>query len=487
MALVQSFINLDDLYMQTDRRVILNDLRITQDNLKDLIYTTTGENISMIPQCECGFYTSGFRLNKICPKCHTSVIRPFDNMQPLLWVKKFRDDLPWINPKFWKMLSMIISIKVDGLRYLADTSYNPPKLPLILPMLAEVIGGRSYVNVVNKIELIITFLKNNSSYKTLVKRIKLNIIHTLYKKKKHILTFDTLPLINKKLFISEKSKDGSYDTMLLADIIDLALLIITTANDVDQSDKRLQNSTAKIISKSATLFAGYMKDLVSRKGGLARKNIYGGRAHFTFRAVISSLDPMYDYDTLHVPYIVGISSFRPHLINKLLAKGLTQKKASAKIFRGAKVFDQELYDIMCELIDEAPDKGIPVFFNRNPSLGLGSIGRFFITKFHENVRDETIHMSKLVVTAFNADFDGDQMNVTIILDNYLAKLAEHFAPHYNAPTIGAVYEIGGNVNLPKTQAIILSNYLFKEEEEDEKCAIYDMLTNIDLNLATNKL
>jgi len=405
MALVQKLINLDDLFQQVQRKIILNDLNLTDENIKDIIYTTAGEHISLVPQCTCGELKGGYMLGKVCNACGTDVIKPFDNIDPLLWIRKFDADIPFINPKFWLMLTNIISTNVDGLRWLSDTTYKPKKVPPILLSISEIIGGRSYLNVVNNIEKIIMMLKANPTFKASIsKSTKLDLIHTLFRREKDILFTKYLPLINKNLFISETSNTGNYSTLLLADIIDLALLAVSVSNDVNLSQKKKENSTAKIISQSANLFLNYTKELVAKKPGLVRKNIYGTRTHFSFRAVITALPATYDYDTIIVPFVVGVSTFRPHLLNKLLRMGWTLKKASAKLYEACYVYSELIDSLLKELIAEAPGKGISVMLNRNPSLSQSSIQLLSIVEF--KFGSNTMAISKLIAKGFNADYDG---------------------------------------------------------------------------------
>lgn len=478
MAIIQAFISIDNLYHKVNRKVILNDVKLTDDRLKDLIYTTAGEKISLIPQCECGNLHNGFRLGKMCSLCNTDVVKPFDNIDPLLWTRTFRDDLKWLNPHFWVMLSNIISTKVDGLRWLADTSYNPPKPPEVLPMIAEVIGGRSYLNVINNIEKIIMFLRHNSKFKTMVKTIKLNILLRKFRKNKDILFSTHLPMINKRLFISETSKDGRYDTMLLADVVDNAVMAVVTANDVDTSDKRLQNATAKLISSSGNLFINYIRDMVGKKQGLLRKNVYGTRVHFSFRAVITSLSTIYDYDEIHVPWVVGVSAFRPHLLNKLMGMDYTLDEASELLFTTAFKHNDLIDTLLKELIAESDYKGLPVLFNRNPSLGLPSLALVYIAKFKTDITDNSISHHLMLCSMFNSDFDGDEMNAAILLDNHLVKLANGFSPHFNGVAL-TNYQVSGNLHMPKTHSFLLSKYLSTVEPEAEVCEVFNELLALD--------
>ena len=404
MAVIQKYIQLDDLYSVTSNKIILNNMQLSSDNIKEHIYTAYDSEISMIPSCECGYYKNGYLQGKICPKCDTEVVATFDNVQPMLWVHKFADDLKFINPKFWADLSGVISTKMDGLRWLSDTSYNPPTIPPVLLGLKAIIGGRSYKNVSDNIERIIVFLLHNGYFKTMSKQTKLIALLELYKTDKDKMFSDNVPLINKKLFVMENTNKGNYSSILLADIIDLALLAVSTANDVATTPKRLETNTAKLISKSAELFGNYVRDLISKKGGVIRKQIYGSRAHFTFRTVVSSLRPKFDYDTIHVPWSILCSTFRPHVYSKLRKRGYNHKEADKILIRGVFTYSKELDDIGKELIKEASGKGICVLANRNPSLMQSSIIMTYITRFKTDVEETSTDISILIAAGMNMDF-----------------------------------------------------------------------------------
>ena len=471
MPIIQKLENLDNLYQQSSNKIILNRLSITEeDNIRNLLYTTLENETPLVPSCECGKTQGGYLIGKICQYCHTEVMEPFSNFKPILWCESFTPELKFINPEFWAMLSNIISIKMDGLRWLSDTSYRPGNEPVILHSIASMIGGRSYLNVVNNLDKIINILSNNSQYKTLTKYSKLQNLKKVYERQKDAIFSDFLPLINKNLFVMVNTGKGNYSSMLLADIIDQALLVVSTANDPHKTTKQLERVTAKLIHKSAELFKRYVREMVGRKNGIARKNIYGTRANFTFRCVASSIPSKYNYDEIIVPWVVGLAVFRPHIINKLRKRGFYPEEASKLVFDYTNRYHPLIDEILQELIKESPGGYIPVLINRNPSLGQNSIQKLKIVEFNKDPNIQVIYASVLVAPAFNLDFDGDCLNAMLLIDNDMAKRAEVLEPHVNIVAMD-VYKISSNLNLPKTSIITLMNYMDKEEPSDPNCPI----------------
>jgi len=477
MAIIQKLISHDDLFLQSTNKILLNDIRVTDGSIKDMLFTTLTDEISLVPSCECGNLQGAYLIDKTCGVCHTLVTEPFNNTSPLLWVKSFTPELKFINPKFWLMLTTIISTKIDALRWLSDTSYNPGNASITLLALSEIIGGRSYMNVVNNIDKILDYLSNNSQFRTLAKSVKLSALKRVYKQDKDKVLSSYLPLINKNLFIMVSSKKSNYSSILLADIIDQALLAVSTANDQHKSKKQLANNTAKLISIGANLFKEYVKESVGRKNGIARKNLYGSRVNFTFRCVASSLPSSYNYDEVIVPWCIGMTTFRPHVLNKLYKLGLTPEEASALVFNYTNKYHPVLDKILQEIISESPNGYIPILVSRNPSLGQNSIQKLKLIKFNTEVDVQTIFISVLVAASFNLDFDGDECNISCLLDADLAKRAEVLKPHVNIVAMDN-YKISGNLNMPKTSVITLMNYMHKEEPINKDCPIANELRNM---------
>jgi len=405
MPIVQDYNDLNQYFHETDRKLILNNFKITDvepEKMKKLLFTQYEDEISIIPQCECGYFKGAWRLGQTCPKCGTSVVKAFDIIKPLLWIEKFRDDLKFLNPHFWNQLTSILGKRIDGLRWLADTSYNPPKIPTYLHSIKNIIGGRGYLNVINNIEKILLYIANNSVFKSNKKDKKAKRLLEEWKRNRDKLLVDYLPLVNKRLFVMEVTGKDAYTTTMLGDVIDISLLAVKLAN-MDPYSKKVENGVGKIISGIAKLFIKYSKEKLSGKKGMVRKHIYGTRSHFTFRAVITSLPTSEDYDVLHVPWIIGPTAFRPHIINKLLKRGYTYKEASNLVFEAVNKHYPVIEEILNELIEESPYKGIPVIFNRNPSLLMGSSQLYYITKFKTNIEDKTIGVNMMTIKAPNGD------------------------------------------------------------------------------------
>lgn len=146
-----------------------------------------------------------------------------------------------------------------------------------------------------------------------------------------------------------------------------------------------------------------LSEIIKGKQGRFRQNLLGKRVDFSGRSVIV-VGPNLRMDQCGLPKSMAIELFKPHLLAKLEEKGYAKTIKQAK-----KMIDQksnEVWECLQEVIE-----GYPIMLNRAPTLHKQSI-----QAFHPKLIDgKAIQLHPLVCSAFNADFDGDQMAVHIPL------------------------------------------------------------------------
>ena len=143
--------------------------------------------------------------------------------------------------------------------------------------------------------------------------------------------------------------------------------------------------------------------MLSGKRGRFRQNLLGKRVDYSGRSVIT-VGPDLKLHQCGLPRHVALELFKPFIIHKLIERGYasTLKIAKRQIERGR----PEVWDALDEAIRERP-----VLFNRAPTLH-----RLSIQAFESVLIDgDAFQIHPLVCTAFNADFDGDQMAVHVPL------------------------------------------------------------------------
>ncbi|MGA1378097.1 MAG: DNA-directed RNA polymerase subunit beta', partial [Ilumatobacteraceae bacterium] len=146
-----------------------------------------------------------------------------------------------------------------------------------------------------------------------------------------------------------------------------------------------------------------LSDMLKGKQGRFRQNLLGKRVDYSGRSVIVA-GPTLRLHQCGLPKLMALELFKPFVMRKLDDRGLAQNIKSAK--RMVERRHPLVWDVLEEVIKEHP-----VLLNRAPTLH-----RLGIQAFEPQlVEGKAIHLHPLVCTAFNADFDGDQMAVHLPL------------------------------------------------------------------------
>ncbi len=146
-----------------------------------------------------------------------------------------------------------------------------------------------------------------------------------------------------------------------------------------------------------------LADMIKGKGGRFRQNLLGKRVDYSGRSVIV-VGPTLKLHQCGLPKLMALELFKPFIFNRLEVMGLATTIKAAKRM----VEDEEpvVWDILEEVIREHP-----VMLNRAPTLHRLGIQSFEPVL----IEGKAIQLHPLVCTAFNADFDGDQMAVHVPL------------------------------------------------------------------------
>jgi len=175
---------------------------------------------------------------------------------------------------------------------------------------------------------------------------------------------------------------------MLQEAVDALFDNAKTANAVKGANKRPLKSLSEIIKG---------------KQGRFRQNLLGKRVDFSGRSVIV-VGPKLNMDQCGIPKKMALELFKPHLMAKLEERGYSTTLKSAK--RLIESETNEVWECLAEIVED-----YPVLLNRAPTLH-----KLSIQAFHPILIDgKAIQLHPLVCSAFNADFDGDQMAVHVPL------------------------------------------------------------------------
>ena len=171
-------------------------------------------------------------------------------------------------------------------------------------------------------------------------------------------------------------------------------------------DSLLDNSRKSSAVKSdAARPLKSLSDSLKGKAGRFRQNLLGKRVDYSARSVIV-VGPELKMHECGIPKLMAAELYKPFIIRKLIERGIVKTVKSAK-----KIVDRKepvVWDILEHVM-----KGHPVLLNRAPTLH-----RLGIQAFQPRmIEGKAIQLHPLACTAFNADFDGDQMAVHLPLGN----------------------------------------------------------------------
>jgi len=196
-----------------------------------------------------------------------------------------------------------------------------------------------------------------------------------------------------------------------------------------------------------------LSDVLKGKQGRFRQNLLGKRVDYSGRSVIV-VGPELKLHECGLPKDMAAELFKPFIIRKLIERGIVKTVKSAKKLVEKK--EAVVWDILENVL-----KGHPVLLNRAPTLHRLSIQAFQ----PKMIEGKAIQLHPLVCSAFNADFDGDQMAVHVplsnaaILEAQLLMLASHniLNPQNGTP-----------ITLPSQDMILGLYYLTKGKKSTEE-------------------
>lgn len=194
-----------------------------------------------------------------------------------------------------------------------------------------------------------------------------------------------------------------------------------------------------------------LSDILKGKQGRFRQNLLGKRVDYSGRSVIV-VGPELKLHECGLPKDMAYELFKPLIIRKLIERGNNKTVKSAKKVVERK--DPIIWEILEKIID-----GHPIMLNRAPTLH-----RLGIQAFQPVLIDEkAIRLHPMVCTAFNADFDGDQMAVHIPLSDE-AKLEAQLLMLSSHNILSP--QNGNPIVLPTQDIVLGLHYLTKERDGD---------------------
>lgn len=223
-----------------------------------------------------------------------------------------------------------------------------------------------------------------------------------------------------------------------------------------------------------------LSDMLKGKGGRFRQNLLGKRVDYSGRSVIV-IGPELKLHQCGLPKKMALVLFEPFIIHRLKELGYVHTVRSAK-----KLIDRktpEVWDILEEVT-----KGHPVLLNRAPTLHRLSIQSFEPVL----IEGSAIRVHPLVCTAYNADFDGDQMAVHVPLSVEAQLEARQlmlapnniFSPASGKPITTPTQDIIlGSYFLTHTRAVEVKN----QQDNPDLLPLFESIDEVEYAIAARKI
>lgn len=476
----QKLIDFDEMFSHLGAPpLIANDFDLWtaegKQQFKSLLMTEyDGDFSSPVPSCRGGHIKGSQNYGMVCPVCSTPCVDDVErSVEPSMWIKA-PGDLPFVQPAVWTVLNQWFTTKSGSLlHYITDPTLKVPEntawvdkykalgLPRGLSVLKE--------NFDEMLGAIVKIVPNKTRAQ---RREMLDFI--MFAKDKFFCKY--LPVPNQMAFIVEKNDYGRFADENMAEaysaIYDIVFAEGRRTDGVTMRNvslRRKEHVTTRAMTDLTSYYRYFVAKIAGDKEGVWRQHVFGTMLHWTARGVITSIVGQHHYQDCHLPWAMAIQLLKAHLYGKLIQGGdyhepLTVNQAFRRINHAVSNYDELLHRLMNDMIADSIYRGIPITLQRNPSLMRGSAQLLYVVLIKTEVECNTIELSPLILTALNADFDGDALNIYLIVDRFMHDLLERLAPKYGAMDLNSAMQYSGSLNIPAPLISTIGAWLGEEEE-----------------------
>ena len=301
---------------------------------------------------------------------------------------------------------------------------------------------------------------------------RLRVVEALRKSgnKPHWMIFTALPVIPPELRPMVQLDGGRFATSDLNDLYRRVinrnnrlkrLLELGAPDIIVRNEKRMLQEAVdalidngrrgRVVSGSGKHKLKSLSDMLKGKQGRFRQNLLGKRVDYSGRSVIV-VGPNLELDQCGLPKRMALELFKPFVMRKLVDHGYAHNIKAAK--RLVERVDGRVWEVLEEVIGDHV-----VLLNRAPTLHRLGIQAFRV----KLIEGSAIQLHPLVCTAFNADFDGDQMAVHVPL----SKAAQNEARERMLSVRNLLSPSNGDPIVSPTQDIVLGCYYMTSERDHE--------------------
>lgn len=449
--------------------VILNKFDMSEptfvDQLREQVFSD-GIGEDFIARCQCGYLEGNNRLGTMCPMCDTEVsntnLLDEDNLICRNWVS-CPPDLPggWISPKIYTNLAYWLSYGKNGRNYLDDLLDLDAETPYEI---AQRFAGKGFQYVHDHFDEIIEYFSTvHPVISTKSDTPAIRACLQLYRKQ---VFCHYIPVLNSAMSPIFSPDTGSTQKRRYSDptsdyILDAAISL----SRLEFSPKKrnhmvnVERTAYKAFKEIIKYVEEATRKYISNKKAIPRTHIFGSRFHWSIRGVVTPITTAHHYYELHIPWQMAVNTFRIHILGTLLREyNLTINEAISKVMVALQRVDPDIDKIFTQLIKDSPFIGLPVVWNRPPTIRDGSVMLKYITKIKTNIHDKTVGITSLDVALPNADFDGDNLAGILVMETEMVRAFASLSPDqliFNRNT----GEVSDEIGVHKTLAITWNSFL----------------------------
>lgn len=424
---------------------VLNDIDFSDadyaEQLSELILSKASE-VDFISSCTCGHLTGNFYDGEICPKCGEPVVNEMyhngGNYPVRTWIRAPEElKYGWMSPIIYIWLEKWTSYNGRATKdrskvqaYVRDIlDPTRPLADFMKGWVQEAIERtgtpRGFNFLYENFERFIYSMLHEAPPNIIRKSSTANFFKaiTLYKDKIWVRQFPILfnslhAIINKEGSVTDKKR---YVDSTVRHVFQAASDLSQISHRIDMntiSDRAFNSGIFRVYQNMMSYYADIQVKHLSGKTGLPRKHLFGARHHFSARALISPIAGEHCLDEIHLSWECSVNLFRPHIIGRLMHEfGMTPRDAFMKHHAALQTFDPDIYALLNRFIKESPhERGIPVLVCRNPSVSYLSVQLMYLSVVKSDPSDKTMGISARNLSGFNGDYDGDEMNLQLILE-----------------------------------------------------------------------
>lgn len=403
---VFTLIDLDKLFERTpNAKVVNNDTLVGRKLSKefaDAIFSNSDGDLGFVPTCRCGKTYGLAKKGLICPECGTECSSQFvDTLSHASWIGIPAGYAPVLHPMWY----MILRSWTGGSRQTApviDAILNPDsKVPEdFIPFMK----GRGFQYFYDHCEEIINILAYE--YPRTAKKPVTKGIMTLYKHYKQVMFTRHIPILHSSLHPLRNSGDTLRYTDntpkdILAAIIDLSVLTFRQ-HSVRSTQRQIDCTLFTIYTKIINYMHLLITQKLGEKAALIRKHDFGTRVHFSARTVVTPHDRVRPMDEVVLPWKLIVNSLKLQILNLLIFRQkMTVEDALTTFISALTNYDPLVDNVIRTILDEFPDKKMPIALGRNPTLSYGSIMKLYVREYRKDPEDEVISINACIVKPAN--------------------------------------------------------------------------------------